>query len=438
MEPSKYTFDGEFQTCVVALLTRDVDFCIRTDGLIRPEYFEDDLEASIVAMWLSHFQKYRRLPDNPGVIKEVVKEGIKAKIIRSDLIPDLTTKLHSLKDVEIDDREYITDRVVEFARHQALTQAIFEAVELIERGEVERVEPKVREASQVGADETNAAYDYVGRSEARKLFRDDLASGKIKRDGIPTGLEVLDTLLFNRGWGRRELTVIMGGAKAGKTTFLIDSARAASLSGFNVLYVSLEVASNIIAERLDANVAELAYRELDANAEEVHEKIQAVFKGAGQLLIHEFPSGSLTPKDLNRLINRYKAKGLSFDLVVVDYADLMIPDVNFRDSIENSKRVYIDLRAIGQEHNLALLTATQTNREGMKEAVAKMHNVADDINKVRTCDLLISINSTEDERVRNECRLFFAASRNQAGDRTVRIQQDLARGKFFKKVLDVE
>ena len=438
MEEAKYEFNDEFQTCVAALILRDADFCIRTDGLIKPDYFSNELEASLVAMWQDHFTKYRRLPDNTGVVREVIKDGIKHKRIRKDLVPDVSDKLKDLSTTVIADREFVIDSVVEFAKHQALTQAILEAVDLIEKREFERVETMIRRANEVGADDTFGAYDYYDESLGRKSLRDDLVAGKLVFDGIPTGIEVMDKLLYHKGWGRKELSIIMGGAKSGKTTMMIDSARAAAWTGHNVLYVTLEVASKIVAERLDANIAGLKYAELPGCAADVHARVEAMKASSGALKIHEFPSGSLTPKDLNRLINRYKSMGLEFDLVVLDYADLMIPDYRMNDTIENSKRIYVDLRGIAQEHNLAMLTGTQTNREGMKAAVAKMTDISDDINKARTCDLLLSINATDDERLRGEARLYFAASRNQAGDRTIKIKQDLERGKFISRVLSVD
>jgi len=437
VEDAKYEFDGEFQSCVAALLIRDVDFCIRTDGLIRPEYFASEIEGSLVAVWAAYFNRYRRLPTG-ATIREVLLDGIKHKMIRKDLVPDVKSKLSELSGHEIADRDFVIDKVSEFARHQALTSAIFESVDLIERGDFDRVETLVRKANEIGSDETFGAYDYYDESLGRKTLRDDLLAGKIVPDGIPTGLEVMDALLYHKGWGRKELTVIMGGAKSGKTTMMIDSARAGALTGHNVLYVSLEVSSKIIAERLDANISEIKYIDLPGRSSDVHDRVQAQMASSGVFKIHEFPSGSLTPRDLNRLVNRYQSMGIKFDLVVVDYADLMIPDNRMNDSIENSKRIYVDLRGIAQEHNLALLTGTQTNREGMKSAVAKMTDISDDINKARTCDLLLSLNSTDDEKTRGECRIYFAASRNQAGDRTIKVQQDLARGKFIAKVLSVD
>ena len=438
MTTATYSFDEEFQSCVAALALRDVDFCIRTDGLIRPEYFTSEIEGSLFAIWQDHFQTYRRLPADPGVIKEVLAKGIKESRIRKDMISDVKGKLKHLISLEIDDRDFIIDKVSEFAKHQALSDAILRSVDLIEKGDFDTVEDIVRKANEVGCDETLGAYDYVGESLGRKTLRDDLTAGRIIHTGIPTGIGPMDAMLYHKGWGRKELSLIMGGAKSGKTTMLIDCGRAACLLGYNVLHVTLEVSSKIVAERLDASISEIPFTEIALRAEEAFDAVNAAMAKGGIFKLHEYPSGSMTPQDLNRLISRYKAMGVVFDLVIVDYADLMVPTRTMDDVIENSKRIYIDLRGIAQEHDLALLSATQTNREGMKAAIAKMIDISDDINKARTCDLLISINSTADEVTKGIRRLYFAASRNQAGDVTIKVQTALERGKFVARILSVE
>ncbi len=423
---------------MAALALRDVDFCIRTDGLIRPEYFTSEIEGSLFAIWQDHFQEYRRLPADPGVIKEVLAKGISESRIRKDMIPDVKAKLKHLISLKIDDRDFIIDKVSEFAKHQALSDAILRSVDLIEKKEFDAVVEITRKANEVGCDDTLGSYDYVGESLGRKTYRDDLAAGKIVHSGIPTGIGPMDAMLYHRGWGRKELSLIMGGAKSGKTTMLIDAARAACLLGYNVLYVTLEVASKIVAERLDASISEIPFAEIAVRAEEAFDAVNAVMAKGGVFKLHEYPSGSMTPQNLNRLISRYEAMSVKFDLVVVDYADLMIPTRTMDDVIENSKRIYIDLRGIAQEHDLAMLTATQTNREGMKAAVAKLTDISDDINKARTCDLLISINATADEVTKGIRRLYFAASRNQAADITIKVQTALDRGKFIARILSVD
>ena len=83
-----------------------------------------------------------------------------------------------------------------------------------------------------------------------------------------------------------------------------------------------------------------------------------------------------------------------------------------------------------------MLTATQTNREGAKSSVARMEHVAEDFNRIRIADLVISINANEEEKKKGVARLFFAASRNQKGDITVYIRQDFERMQFVKEIID--
>jgi len=178
--------------------------------------------------------------------------------------------------------------------------------------------------------------------------------------------------------------------------------------------------------------------ELENHIIDAKEKIKALQEKAGTLKIKEYPTGTLTPNALSRVIQKYKGDGIVFDMIVVDYADIMAPNIKTDNSIENSKSIYIDLRAMAQLENVVMLSAMQTNREGAKAATSRMEHAAEDFNKIRIPDLVISINRTDEERSRNEARLFFAASRNQKGDFTIHIQQDLEKMAFIEKVLKIE
>ena len=87
---------------------------------------------------------------------------------------------------------------------------------------------------------------------------------------------------------------------------------------------------------------------------------------------------------------------------------------------------------------MAVLSATQTNRDGFKSTVAKAEHVAEDFNKIRIADLVISINVTDEERAANEARLYFAASRNQESGFTIFIKQDISRMQFITSIVKVE
>ena len=434
----KFEFDGEFQTRIAALVCRDEEFVKRCGHLIDPRFFENIGEAAVVNCAMRYYRKYGRVPTGLPVWKQLFADDIAAKIISPDVKRLVGPAFANLMKTSLADRGYIEEKVAEFACNQAMTQAIWNSLDLLKRRDFSGIKKSVVRALEVGVNVDGDAYDYFQRIAERTDLRLDKVSGKLPPRGITTGLPQFDDLLYHRGWGRKELATIMGGAKMGKTTALIGFAKAASLAGHNVLYVTLEVASSIIAERLDASITDTEIRQLESHIHDVRSKVEALQKRAGKLILHEYPSGTFTPNMLRALIERYKAKGVLFDLLVVDYADIMAPNHRYNDPIENSKSIYIDLRAICVEENLAGLTATQTNREGFKSTVAKAEHVAEDFNKVRTVDLMISINVTEEERARNEARLYFAASRNQESGFTIFVKQDKARMKFIESILRVE
>jgi replicative DNA helicase len=298
----------------------------------------------------------------------------------------------------------------------------------------------MKKALDIGENPDNGAYDYGAMIEARTEERIDRAAGKLPPTGITTGFADIDRVLYHKGWGRRELSVIMGAAKAGKTTALLEFGISAcgNINRYNVLYVTLEVSAKIISERLDARISTHFMNELGKNIHDVDDKVKKFMANAGKFVVHEFPTGSMRASDLRRLLERYKAKGQVFDLVIVDYADLMSPERVTDNSIENSKNVYTALRGLAMMENVAILTATQTNRDGAKKVVATMTDIAEDFNKVRIADIVISINKTEEESKLKQARLFFAAVRNGPSGFAIRIGQDLGRMKFISEVIGEE
>lgn len=435
-EVAKFDFDEEFQSRIANLAVRSQEFMNRVGHLIRPEYFDNIGEATLVNIAKRFHEQYKSLPDHI-VMAQRIKEDVTAKIIKKDAVPAVKEVFGSIyRNADLSGREYFEEKMVEFARHQATTAAILKSVDLLNKGDFAKIEQNIKSAIEIGINEDGTAYDYYDTISLRTSERLDDASGVKAPRGITTGHLKLDEILYHRGWGRKELATIMGGAKAGKTTALIGFAQAASLKGFNVMYVTLEVSARIIAERLDAAMSDTEIKLLGSKIKDVEAKIEGLkARSHGKLKIHEYPSGTFSPNQLRALLDRYEAKGESFDLVVVDYADIMAPNFRYNDTIENSKSVYIDLRAIAQEKNVAMLTATQTNREGFKATVAKAEHVAEDFNKVRTVDLMISINITDEERSKGEARLYFAASRNQESGFTLFIKQDIAKMRFIESII---
>lgn len=437
----KFEFDAGFQNAIAALICRDTVFVQRIDGLVKPEYFENGLNSAWVSVALRYFAKYRRVPSDSTVYKRLITDDMKARVIDASYAPMMVKHWKEvLIKSDLSNRDFYADTVADFAKHQAVTVAITESVSMLERQEFDRIDKIVRRALDVGLNQDGDIYDYGKMITDRTGERLDRAAGKMPPSGITTGYADIDNNLYHKGWGRRELSLILGGAKAGKTTALIDFGIQALKAKYNVLYVTLEVAAKIIAERMDANITETPVNELESHVHSVRDKVQEFMAHAGscKFVIKEFPTGSMRVSDLRRLIERYKAHGTNFDIVIVDYADLIAPERITESTIENSKSVYVNLRGLAMEQNIAILSATQTNRDGYKAAVAKAEHVADDFNKIRIADVVISINKTEEERASGQARLYFAACRNQAGGFSIRIEQRLDCMRFISKVVGFE
>lgn len=438
-EAKGYEFDEKFQTKLAALALRDPVFVQRTEGLIDPAHFENEIDQVLVKVTQDHFRTYKQAPD-PTTLIRVIKQAKDDKKIPKDMWPDVKPRLAELLGTSLSNRDYAIDQVADFAKHKAMEGAIMASVGYLAKGDYAKIEQLIRAAVNVGSVEGSGEYDYFAEIEARTKHRNALATGIIKPDGITTGLPEIDKHLYHGGWGRKELSAIMGRAKFGKSMALGDFGKGAAMAGYKVFIATCEVSCRIYADRMDANFADTAMQALTGSAFAVEAKIKAAEARAkalgGVIKMEEYSTGRLKPSMLRRRLEWYRDQGIIFDLIIVDYADIMCPERLTGEIREDSRTIWVDLRDIAFEQNAAVLTATQTNREGAKATVAKGTDVAEDYNKTRIADLLLSGNATDPEISAGECRLHFAASRNQK-EVTLRLQQKREAMKFATKVLGI-
>lgn len=440
-EEAKYEFDLAFQDKIVALMARDSTFSMRAKDLVRPEHFANEANQALVRIILDHVTTYRSALDAATMVA-VIKDAKTNKKLRDDQIPGVTGLVRRIYAksgaIDVSNPKYVTDKVADFARRQAIENAILSSVPMLEKGDFAKIGELMRQAMNVGAVVEATDYDYYAEVDNRTQIRKDIAAGKVTRRGITTGYSAIDAHLYHMGWGRRELSCLMGAAKAGKSLGLGDFTKNASLAGYNVLYATLEVSKEIISDRIDAALTDTLMRELHIKADDIAAAVKKASAGAGRFIIEDYPSGVLKPSVLHRRIEKLRADGVMLDLVTVDYADIMASEYRSDNLIDNLRSIYIDLRAIAHEFDIAMLTATQTNREGAKAATAKATDVGDDWNKARTVDILIGINATDAEKKAGEARLYWALSRNTEDGFQLRIKQDREKMKFLTKVIGKE
>jgi replicative DNA helicase len=437
-ELPKYNFDEEFQSKIAALVVRSTPFAQRTDGLVKPEYLANEAEAKLVQLALDYYGRYKRIPADRAIYRRVVKEALDTRKLRKEDLPALIGAIDRLFTSDLSDAEYVVEQVATFARHQEVTAAMAESIPKLDIGDFDFIQRRLQKALMVGAAPESAVYDFKGNIEARTAERKAILAGERAASGITTGFAGIDRHLYHKGWGRRELSVLMGGAKAGKTLAMMEFGISAAGAGYNVLYVTLEVSQEVLAARMDSNLSGVAFGDLGGHIFDVMDKVRAWNAKAADFRIVEFPSGAMTVSDLRRMLEHFKARGWKPDLLIVDYADIMRPEKATDSVTENSKSIYVNLRGLAMAEDIAILTATQTNREGFKAAVAKAEHVAEDFNKIRIADIVLSLNASEDEQRAGEARIYFAAVRNGAAGFTIRVKQDRSKMKFIEKILGEE
>lgn len=433
------TFDNEFKDKALALNLRDRNFCERVDGLIKPEFFESEIDRYILGLVNNHYKKYRINP-SPQALAHTYKEDKAAGVIRKELEGPINTKIKDLYKTDISDREYIIDKVAGFVQRQATVAATMLAADIIDNnGDLNSILPLFQKAIDVGVSDLSTAYDYNDGDaiKQRSAIRKARLAGEVSYNSVTTGFKEIDATLYRRGWGKGELTLLMAPSKRGKSIGLLDHALRAAEKGHKVLFVSLEVSTEIQVDRMDANISGVKMDNLTVEIDKVDERVTKWTQRAATLKLHEYPSGTFGVSHLRRLIKKYQAIGITFDLVCVDYLDIMLSESSGIDGIEKSKQVGIDLRALAQTENVAMLSATQTNRTGAEVEVITMVHVAEDFNKIRTADLVITINVSEIEQETGEARLYYAASRNQKPV-TITVKRDLSIMKHIKEVVDIK
>lgn len=432
-----YDFDEAFQDKIAGIFARDTTFAKRVTDLVRPEYFSNAGTAEFLRICQEHLRKFGAVPDRTTFVK-VLKDMVAAKKVRDDVLEGVKSAFLKSTKADLTNAEFVAEEVATFAKHQAIQNAMMQSIPLLEKGDFGKIRELMSTACQIGLTDDWEDYDYFEEIKSRTAKRDDIAAGSVLRTGITSGYAKIDCHLYHNGWGRKELSCLMGPAKSGKSLGLGDFAKNASLAGYNVLYVSLEVAKEIISERIDAALSDTLMSELVKDRSKIEAEIKKAEAKAGVFKVIDFPSGTLKVSHLNRVLEKYRDRGIVFDLVVVDYADIMAPERNSDELREGLRRIYIDLRALAHVWNIALLTATQTNRDGAKAVTAKATDVGDDWNKVRTVDILIGINATDAEKAAGEARLHWAISRNTADGFSLRIKQDRQKMQFLKDVIGIE
>ena len=389
---SKY--GQSFQSKVISALLTDTKFLDTIGEITTPKFFENDANKWIISEILEYHNEYRKSPtldvfkaqlskvDNPILKKTVV-----------DQLKHIHTQIGNV------DLEYIKGEFKDFCINQNLKGVILQSVDLLQAGSYDRIKDLVDAAMKVGS-ETDLGMDYVLDYDERML--------DLKRSTVPTRWDPINDLM-DGGLGPGELGVVVAPSGVGKTWILTALGAEAVRQGLSVVHYSMELSEHYVGARYDTVFTQIPSTDLRDKQEEVKGKITNL---KGKLLIKYFPPKGVSVRKLNQHIEKMMISDNKPDLIIVDYADLLLSDSNKHDSTYAEQGgVYIDLRGMGGSLEIPIWTASQTNRSAIDSEVIEADKIADSYAKVMNADFIMSWSRKSKDKLNDTARAHIMKNR---------------------------
>jgi len=392
-------FGKTFQENMCKLMLYDRSYCDQMQEVLDVKFLELKYLQVFTERLFSYKKDYGIHPTNETLNSVLNTElGEENEIIKKQVM-DYFVKVQAFPDIQ--DKDYIVSKSVDFCRKQVLKKAMMKSVPLLNKCSFEEIEKLIADALKLGISNDHG-YDYIKDFEARFIER--------ARNPVTTGWTKIDKITKG-GLGQGELVVVVAPTGAGKSHVLVHLGAQALKQGKNVVHFTLELADTSVAQRYDACLTGIPLDELINQKDEVYDVIKDI---DGQLIVKEFPTKSASVVTLKNHLEKIRQTEMEIDMIVVDYGDLLKSSVVRKNSEKRHEleSIYEELRGLGQEFGCPIVTASQTNRKGLNEEVITMESISEAFNKCFVADFIISLSRTIKDRNSNIARIFVAKNRN--------------------------
>tara|TARA_R100000008_G_scaffold77337_1_gene57704 strand:+ start:812 stop:2188 length:1377 start_codon:yes stop_codon:yes gene_type:complete len=374
-------------------LIHNDDFVRKAKPYLKEEYFKDFTEKTIFNLINAYVDKYNKCPNI---------ESLKVDLENST---DLTEDQHSEvskyvtgmvpNDVDID---WLVDETEKFCQHQAIYNAIMESIQILDgktktpKGSIPNL---LTDALSVSFD-PHIGHDFIEDAESRFEYYHR------KEHKLPFSLEYFNRITKG-GLSKKTLNICLAGTGVGKSLFMCHCAAANMLDGNNVLYITMEMAEEKIAERIDANLMGITLDELSVLPKEAYDKKlnRIKDKTTGQIIVKEYPTAGAGSNHFRHLLNELKIKrNFIPDVIYVDYLNIcMSARIKYGASVNSYtyvKAIAEELRGLAVEFNVPVVSATQTTRAGFTSSDIGLEDTSESFGLPATADFMFAIISTEE------------------------------------------
>jgi len=382
---------------------------------IEPDYFNDRNERVV----FEHITKYAA-EYNSLITKEVLQIEIEdRRDISQDEVKNIHGTINELEDIECD-FEWLSDTTEKWCRDRAIYLALMESIKIADGQDDKKNRdaiPTILSDALSVSFNRNVGHDYLEDYEERyELYNK-------KESRIQFDLEYFNKITKG-GLPNKTLNIALAGTGVGKSLFMCHHASSVLLEGKNVLYITLEMAEEKIAERIDANL-------LNVNIQEITDLPKPIFEGKvtnlakktqGSLIIKEYPTASAHSGHFKALLNELALKkSFKPDIIFIDYLNICASSRYRAGSNVNSysyiKAIAEELRGLAVEANVPIFSATQTTRSGFASSDVDLTDTSESFGLPATADLMFALISTEELETLNQ--ILVKQLKNRYNDPTI-------------------
>ena len=373
---------------------KDEDYLRKVIPFLKDEYFTDWTERKVFQHLKTFVEQYNASPSAEALQISLQND----KTLTEDEFTSITEVMQNFGEAQ-SNKDWVLDETEKFCKDKAVYNAIVQSIQIIDGKDKkftnEAIPDILKDALGVSFD-NSVGHDYLLDSDDRFEYYHKL------EERLPFDLDMFNKITKG-GLPRKTLNIALAGTGVGKSLFMCHMAAGALSQGKNVLYITMEMAEERIAERIDANLMNVTMDDLKNLPKQMFDdRISRIKnKTEGKLIIKEYPTASAHSGHFRALLNELNLKKEFIpDIIFIDYLNICASS-RFKMSGSVNSYIYIkgiaeELRGLAVEFNVPIVSATQTTRSGYANSDMELTDTSESFGLPATADFMFGIISTED------------------------------------------
>ena len=386
------------ETLILKHLIDDEGYARRTLPYLKSEYFSEKSDKLVYESIDKFINKYNNLPTREALTLEIDSES---NISDEDFNACKSTISELIVDEE-ENKDWLVETTEKFCQEKALYNAIMNSIAIIDSNDEKGKIPELLTDALAVTFDPNIGHDFIDDYDERFDFYHK------EEERIPFDLDYMNRIT-KHGLPKKTLNIILAGTGVGKSLVMCHMSAANLMDGKNVLYITLEMAEERIAERIDANLLNVPLDDLiDLSKDMYAKKIENVKKKTtGRLIIKEYPTAVAGTGHFRHLLNELKLKrSFTPDIVYVDYLNICSSSRMKMGAAVNSytyiKAIAEELRGLAVEKDIPIISATQTTRSGFSNSDPGLEDTSESFGLPATADFMFALITTEELEQSNQ------------------------------------